>query len=66
MTRKELIQLVEQILDVEKYTEDQLSEMLELLHRNVPHPAISDLIYYENLSSEEIVDKALNYKPIQL
>lgn len=51
MTRKELIQLVEQILDVEKYTEDQLNEMLELLHRNVPHPAISDLIYYENLSS---------------
>lgn len=66
MTRKELIQLVEQILDVEKYTEDQLNEMLELLHRNVPHPTISDLIYYENLSSEEIVDKALNYKPIQL
>lgn len=66
MTRKELIQLVEQILDVEKYTEDQMNEMLELLHRNVPHPAISDLICYENLSSEEIIDKALNYKPIQL
>ncbi|NDV95701.1 hypothetical protein D0T84_12360 [Dysgonomonas sp. 521] len=66
MTRKELIQLVEQILDVEKYSEKQLDDMLELLHRNVPHPAVANLIYYDNLSPEEIVDKALDYKPIQL
>jgi hypothetical protein len=66
MTRKELIQLVEQILDVEKYSEDQLDEMLELLDRNVPHPAVTDLIYYDDLSPEEIIDKALDYKPVQL
>jgi hypothetical protein len=65
MTRKELIQLVEQILDVEKYSEKQLDDMLELLHRNVPHPAVANLIYYDDLSPEEIVDRALNYKPIQ-
>lgn len=66
MSRRELIQLVEQILDVEKYSEEQLNGMLDLLHRNVPHPAVSDLIYYDDLSPEEIIDKALNYKPIQL
>lgn len=66
MTKKELIELVEEIMDVEKYSEEQLYEMIELLDRNVPHPEVTDLIYYEDLSAEEIVDKALDYKPIQL
>lgn len=66
MTRKELIQLVEEILDVEKYSEEQIDEMLEILNRNVPHPEVINLIYWDNLTPEEIIDKALEYKPIQL
>lgn len=66
MTRKELIQLVEEILDVEKYSEEQIDDMLEVLHRNVPHPAVANLIYWDDLTPEEIIDKALDYKPIQL
>ncbi|MDR2949363.1 MAG: bacteriocin immunity protein [Prevotella sp.] len=66
MTRKELIQLVEEILDVEKYSEEQIDHMLEVLHRNVPHPAVTDLIYWDDLTPEEIIDKALDYKPIQI
>ena len=42
--------------------------MIELLERNVPHPAVTDLIFYsdENLTAEELVQRALAYRPIQL
>ncbi|WP_278277496.1 hypothetical protein [Anaeromicrobium sediminis] len=35
---------------------------------NVPYGSVSDLIYCNeyNLTAEQIVDKALSYKPIQL
>jgi len=66
LNKKELIDLVKDIIDVKGKTEEQLVELLEILKKNVPHPAPSDLIYWENLTPEEVVDKALSYKPIQL
>jgi hypothetical protein len=43
---------------------------LALVERNVPHPTISDLIFYPpngiELSAEEIVNVALGYRPIEL
>lgn len=67
MTREELIDLVKRIKDP-KYTktDEELHNLFELLERNVPHPAPTNLIYHTDLSVEEIVDKALSYKPIQL
>ena len=66
MTRKELIDLVKDITTVENKTEKEINELLEILKQNVPDPEVSDLIYYDELTPEEIVDKALIYKPIQL
>lgn len=66
LTREELIALIKEIMDVKGKTEKQLDNLINTLERNVPHPAPSDLIYWENLSPEEVVDKALSYKPIQL
>lgn len=66
LNKEKLIDLVKDIMDVKGKTEEQLVELLEVLKKNVPHPAPSDLIYWENLTPEEIVDKALSYKPIQL
>lgn len=42
--------------------------MIEVVERNVPHPEVSDLIYWndEDFTPEQIVDIALAYKPIQL
>ncbi|WP_283809039.1 hypothetical protein [Tumebacillus amylolyticus] len=42
--------------------------MIELLERNVLHPEVSDLIFWDKreLKAEEIVDEALAYKPIIL
>jgi hypothetical protein len=41
---------------------------MTLLEDNVPHPEVSDLIFYteEKLTPEEIVERALSYKPILL
>ena len=67
LTREELINLVNRIVDCEG-SEEEIDEMIEVVKRNVPHPEISDLIYWndEELTPEQIVDKALEYKPIQL
>jgi hypothetical protein len=49
-----------------KASEHEQSYWLQVLKRNLPHPEISDLIYWRDLSPEEILAKALAYKPIQL
>jgi hypothetical protein len=66
MTRDELIKLVNEIMNVQGKSEEQIDELIDILIKNVPHPAVTDLIYWNNLTAEEIVDKALSYKPIQL
>ncbi|MBS4839915.1 MULTISPECIES: bacteriocin immunity protein [Clostridium] len=67
LTREELINLVNKIIECEG-SEEEIDEMIEVVKRNVPYPDISDLIYWseEELTPEQIIDKALNYKPIQL
>ncbi len=66
MTRIELIEIVKTIINIDDKTEDEIDELLDILNKNVPHPEVSDLIYYNDLPPEEIIDKALSYKPIQL
>ena len=42
---------------------------MAIFSQNVPDPNATDFIFakqYEDLSTEEIVDKALNYIPINL
>lgn len=38
----------------------------ERLMKNVPDPRVTNHIFYADLTPEEVVDKALAYKPIQL
>ena len=67
--KEDLVELVRKILAAEGSEEEQ-DEMLNTLERNVPDPNVSDLIYYppegKQLTAEEIVERALRYKPIQL
>ena len=69
MNREQLILLVQKILQAEGSEEEQ-DRMLVELKENVPHPEVSDLIYFppdgRDLGPEEIVDMALSYRPIQL
>ena len=63
--KQQLIQMVQKIMDCED-DEDTIDDLIEILEESVPHPALSDLIYWppndEELSAEEIVDIALSYK----
>lgn len=67
LTKEELVQLVRKIANCEG-TEEEIEEWMDILEENVPHPEISDLIFYpdEEMTPEEIVEKALSYKPINL
>ena len=67
LTREELINLVNKIVECEG-SEEEIDEMIDMVKKNVPYPDISDLIYWneEELTPEQIVDNALEYKPMQL
>jgi hypothetical protein len=65
ITEAELLELIRRVSSGE-YSEYLTHYWLSLLHHNVPHPAISDLIFWNNLSPEEVLRQALGYKPIQL
>jgi hypothetical protein len=67
MSRDELVELVGKILACEG-SEEELDEWQDLLEQNVPHPEVSDLMYYSDreMTPEEIVDEALSYRPIPL
>ena len=65
MEKKELIDLIEQIKSFEG-TEEEEDILLEKLQNLVLDPEISDYIYWTDMSSEEIADKVLTYKPIIL
>lgn len=66
MLKEELIKLVEKIKKCEG-TEEEIDAMIKLLERNVPHPEVSDLIFWdEEKTPQEIVELALSYKPIIL
>ena len=62
MERKELIDLIEQIKNFEGTEEEEV--LLERLQNMVLDPEVSDYIYWTDMSSEEIADKVLAYKPI--
>ena len=67
-----LKQLAKTFLKLEEkkqtFSEEEIDEMIDMVKKNVPYPDISDLIYWneEELTPEQIVDKALEYKPMQL
>ena len=68
MEKEELIELVKKIQAVEG-SEEEIDGMIDEFLENVPDPNASDYIFekeYEDLTPQEIVDKALSYRPIQL
>lgn len=66
-SRDELVELVRKILACEG-TEEEVDEWQDLLEQNVPHPEVSDLMYFSGreMTPEEIVDEALAYRATSL
>ncbi|MBP1995071.1 bacteriocin immunity protein [Paenibacillus eucommiae] len=67
LTRTQILDLVTRLCNGEG-SEEEADEWIEMLQRNVPHPEVSSLIFWpeEELTPEEIVEQAFNYKPIAL
>ena len=70
LSKAELIELVRKIINCEWTTEEEGDRLLHELKDNVIYPEVSDLIFYpkdgKTPTPEEVVEKALAYKPIQL
>ena len=68
MNRKHAVSLVQKLLDGGGETEAEDSRIMAELKKLLPHPGISNLIFYPKrpMTAEEIVDEALAYKPIIL
>lgn len=67
LSREELIELVTKIIECEG-TEEEIDNMIEIVEKNTSCPDLIDLIYWNNhnLTSEQIIDTAMNYKPINI
>ena len=68
LSRQKLIELVTKICEAEFDSEEEYEYALRELEDNVVDPYRSDYIFHHTpeLTPEEIVDKALSYKPICL
>ncbi len=68
MTKEELIGLVEKIMNAEYSSEEEGEAWIKMLEENVADPNVTNLIFYpeEEMTAEEIVNKALAYKSITL
>ena len=65
-TREQIIEIVKRIQACKYASEADADRDIELLENGVLDPYISDYIFYDDLTPEEIADKALAYKPIEL
>ena len=69
MNKEELVALVKKIIAAAGTNQDENDALIELFEKSVPHPHAIDFIFskeHEDLTPEEIVNKALDYRPFQL
>lgn len=67
LEKKEIIELINCIRNPnDEWSEDMIDQLIFKLKDNVIYPNPINLIFYTELSAEEIADKILNYKPIIL
>ena len=72
MDRSELIGLVRRIMNDVAPSEEEADRLIALFEESVPHPRASGLIFYpeeefgREPTPEEVVDRALSYRPIEL
>lgn len=66
-SREELVRMVQLLIDA-RLTEEEEDRIVDELKSSVVHPRVTDLIYYHTpkLTAEEVVDRALAYRPIEL
>ena len=65
-TREQIIEIVKRIKECKYASEADADRDIKLLEKGVLDPDISDYIFWDNMTPEEIADKALSYRSIQL
>jgi Colicin immunity protein / pyocin immunity protein len=67
LTKEQALELLEKIINCEG-SEAEIDEWIDVLSNGVPHPHISDLIFYPDRerTPAEIIDLAFAYQPIYL
>lgn len=65
LTKEEIIELIEEIVKCNK-SEEKIDELIGKLEEGVLDPQISDYIFWDEKTPEEIADIVLRYKPIAL
>lgn len=66
LSRGEIIDLIEEIIKSSNKSEEYIDRLIEKLEQGVLDPEICNYIFWSEMCPEEIADKALSYKPIQL
>lgn len=66
LSKNEIIDLVEEITECMDKSEEEADRLLEKLRRGVLDPQITDYIFWSEMTPEEIADKVLEYRPIEL
>ena len=66
LSKEEIVDIINDILDVQNHSESEIDQLIQKLEDGVTDPEITDYIFYEELTPEEIADKVLSYKPICL
>ncbi|WP_342611420.1 hypothetical protein [Burkholderia ambifaria] len=69
MNRDELIVLVGRMRESNYSSDEEAESDIEIFNNNVMDPYAMDYIFqkeYEAMSLEEVVDKIISYKPMQL
>ncbi|MCI8790427.1 MAG: hypothetical protein HFH92_15290 [Lachnospiraceae bacterium] len=66
LSKDEIINLIDEITKCGNKSEEEIDGLIEKLEQGVLDPQISDYIFWSEMSPEEIADKALRYKPIEL
>ena len=66
LSKDEIINLIDEITKCGNKSEEEIDGLIEKLEQGVLDPQISDYIFWDEMSPEEVADKALGYKPIEL
>ena len=66
-SRERIVWIAQHLIDA-TLPEEEEDALVEELQESVPHPRVTDLIFYTDppLTADQVVDQALTYRPIEL
>lgn len=65
LSKEELIELVKKLRET-NITDEQADILYKTIRQTVIDPNVWNLVFFTELSPEEVIEKALEYKPIIL